>query len=235
MTSDNQDPGKKPDPAYQGAKPASFSDMPQDYGFFGPAGLFTPSHAMSALLAQNWWVVALRGVFTLLFGVIAILLPGVTLAALALLFAAYMLVDGILAIVAGLRAAQRHERWGMLVLEGIIDIAAGVIVFLWPLISIIVFVYLMGAWAVISGALELFAAFRLNVAPGRWLMVLSGAVSVLWGLLLLLIHPLAGAMVITWWMGAYALFFGGALLGLAFRLRRLRDQMPRSGAVPQGT
>src|SRR4051794_34350351 len=85
------------------------------------------SSAMSALLAQNWWAVALRGAFAVLFGFVALFLPGVTIASLVLLFAAYMLVDGVFAIVSAVRAAAHHERWGLLVLEGVCDIAAGAV------------------------------------------------------------------------------------------------------------
>ena len=206
--------GTKADPAYQGAKPGAFTLEGAGIGF--GAGLDEP--AMNALLARNWWVIALRGVFAIIFGVIAVLLPGVTLAALVLLFAAYMLVDGVLALVAGLRAAERHERWGWLALEGIADLVAGVIAIVWPLITVLAFVYLMGVWAIVSGALLLSATIRLQLTHGKWLMGLGGVVSVIWGILLILM-PIVGALVLTWWMGAYALFFGGALLVLAFRLR----------------
>lgn len=229
-----QAPGVSPnDPAYQGAKPgATTADA---WGALGATGddASLQSNVMSAALARNWWAIALRGVFAILFGIIAILLPGVTLASLVLLFAAYMVVDGIFAIVAAVRAAQRHERWGLLVFEGIADFAAGAIALLWPLITILTFVYLMGAWAIVSGVLLWAAAFRLNLTHGRWFMVLSGAISVVWGFLLLF-WPFTGAIVLTWFMGGYALFFGVALLVLAFRLRRARDQLPPASAMPQG-
>ncbi len=142
-------------------------------------------NAMSNLLAQNWWAIALRGVFAIIFGVIALLMPGAALLAFVLLFAAYMLLDGILAIVAGVRAAQRHARWGWLIFEGILDLIAGGIAVVWPLITIIAFVFLMGAWAIVTGALLFGASFRLNIPHGRWLMALAGAVSVIWGFLLI--------------------------------------------------
>jgi uncharacterized membrane protein HdeD (DUF308 family) len=92
----------------------------------------------------------------------------------------------------------------------------------------------MGAWAIVTGALMFGASFRLNIAHGRWLMALAGAVSMIWGVLLI-IWPLIGAVVLTWWIAAYALFFGVALLVLAFRLRsRRRDAVAPSGAVPRG-
>ena len=189
--------------------------------------------AMSNLLAQNWWAIALRGVFAIIFGLIALFMPGAALLALVLLFAAYMLVDGILAIIAAVRAARHHERWGWLIVEGVVDLIAGGIAVVWPLATVIAFVLLMGAWAIVTGALLFGASFRLNIAHGRWLMALAGAVSMIWGVLLI-IWPLIGAVVLTWWIAAYALFFGVALLVLAFRLRGRRDAVVPSGAVPRG-
>ena len=182
------------------------------------------SDAMSARLWRNWWLIALRGVFAFLFGLIALFMPVVSLAALVLLFAAYMGVDGIVAIIAAVGAARRHERWGWRVFEGIADLIAGAIAFLWPLVTILAFVLLMGAWAIVSGALLAAAAFRLHVTHGRWLMLVGGVISMIWGVLLIF-WPLAGALVLTWWMAAYALFFGVALLVLAFRLRRRRHEL----------
>jgi uncharacterized membrane protein HdeD (DUF308 family) len=190
-----------------------------------------PNDAMSALLARNWWAIALRGLAAILFGIIALLLPGVTMLALVLLFAAYMLVDGILAIVAGVRAARHHDRWGWLVFEGAIDLIAGAIAVAWPLVTVVAFVWLLAAWAILSGVVLFAASFRLNLARGRWLMTLGGAISVVWGVLLI-VWPLTGALVLTWWIAAYALFFGGALLFLAFRLRRRLHTLP-PGMLPQ--
>jgi uncharacterized membrane protein HdeD (DUF308 family) len=189
-----------------------------------PPDLREWTDAMTALLAQNWWAIALRGALAIVFGVIALFLPGPTIAALVLLFAAYMLVDGAFAIVAGVRAARRHERWGMLVLEAIIDFAAAAIALFAPIATVIGVVWLMAAWAIVSGVVLTAAMFRLQVAHGRWLMGLSGVLSVICGGLLL-IWPAAGAVVLTWWMGAYALVFGIALLALAFKLRRRRDKV----------
>jgi uncharacterized membrane protein HdeD (DUF308 family) len=186
---------------------------------------------MSALLARNWWVIALRGALAILFGVIALFLPEATMLALVLLFAAYMLVDGVLAIVAGVRAARRHDRWGWLILEGAIDLIAGGIAVVWPLVTIVAFVWLLAAWAIVSGVILFAASFRLNLAHGRWLMTLGGAISVVWGVLLI-IWPLTGALVLTWWIAGYALFFGGVLLFLAFRLRRRLHTLP-PGMLPQ--
>ena len=184
-----------------------------------------PHVRMRAVLVANWWAVALRGVFAVLFGLLALLVPGATISVLVLLYAAYMLADGILAIVAAVRAASHHERWGLLVLEGVADIVAGMIAFAWPAITVLVFVTLLAAWAVISGALLLCAAFRLDAAHGRWWMALGGIASIVWGVLLFL-APAAGALVLTWWLGAYSLLFGILLLVLAFRLRAHRGARP---------
>src|SRR5881227_4467527 len=107
-------------------------------------GRLAGNDAMSNLLAQNWWAIALRGVFAIVFGIIALLMPGAALLAFVLLFAAYMLVDGVFSIIAGVRAAQRHERWGWLIFEGILDFIAGGIAVVWPVITIVAFVFLMG-------------------------------------------------------------------------------------------
>jgi uncharacterized membrane protein HdeD (DUF308 family) len=179
--------------------------------------VFPADGTRSQMLARNWWLVALRGLLAQIFGIIAILLPGVTIAALVLLFAAYMLVDGVFAIIGGVRAARRHERWGLLIFEGIANLVAGGIAIVWPLITIVAFIYLLAAWAIVSGGLVFAAALRLQLEHGRWLLRFGGLVSLIWGLLLLF-WPLAGAVALAWWMGAYALLFGVTLLVLAFRL-----------------
>jgi uncharacterized membrane protein HdeD (DUF308 family) len=172
-------------------------------------------------------------VLAILLGVVAVLLPGPTLAALVLLFAAYMVVDGVLAIIAAVRAARRRQRWGWLIFEGVVDLAAAAIAFLFPIATIFAFVLLLGAWAIVSGAMLWAAAFRLNLAHGRWLMAFGGIVSVIWGFLLIL-WPAIGALALTLWIGAYALIFGVALLVLAFRLRRRAHEAPPAGALPHG-
>ena len=198
-----------------------------------PAGAGDP--AMCAVLAENWWAMALRGVFGILFGLIALFAPGPTILSLVLLFSAYMLVDGVFGIISAVRAAGRHERWGLLLLEGLVNIAAGVVAFLLPGLTVIVFVLLMAAWALVSGGLMLGAAFKLTQQHGRWWLALGGVVSMIYGVLLA-IAPLIGALVLTWWLGAYALAFGVILLVLAFRLRGQKNQGTDSGTpLPQDT
>ena len=188
----------------------------------GPARL----DAMSAVLARNWWLVALRGLLAILFGVIAFIAPGAFVLSLVLFFAAYMLVDGLVGIVAAVRAAQRHERWGFLLLEGLLDIVVGVAAFLVPAAAVWAFVLLVAAWALLSGGLMIAAAFRLHAHYGRWWLGLGGVVSVLFGIVLL-INPGMSALVLTWWLGAYAVAFGVMLLILGFRLRSRHTEAGR--------
>jgi uncharacterized membrane protein HdeD (DUF308 family) len=190
--------------------------------------------ALSEVLADNWWAVGLRGLLGILFGLICLLTPGIAVGAFVILFSAYMLVDGVFAIISGIKAARSGERWGLLILEGIVDIAAGVVAFLWPLITLVALTWLIAIWAIVSGALMLGAAFTLNIDHGRWWLALGGIASVIFGILLV-IEPLVGAVVLTMWIGAYALVFGVFLLILAFQLHSRKEERartaPASGAA----
>ncbi|HST90940.1 MAG TPA: DUF308 domain-containing protein, partial [Brevundimonas sp.] len=136
-------------------------------GTSSPTGSFDRTQAMSALLAQNWWAIALRGAFAIMFALIAFFWPGATLLSFVLFFSAYMLVDGVFGIVAGVRAASNHQRWGLLVLEGILNILVGIVAFLMPGLTVVFFVTLMAVWSLITGILMIVAAFKLNPAFGR--------------------------------------------------------------------
>lgn len=169
-------------------------------------------------LARNWWAIMVRGVAAVIFGIIALLLPTQAVIVLALVFGFYLLVDGVFDLVAAIRAAARQERWGPLVAEGVLDIVVGVLALAWPATLIVASVWVIGAWALVTGILLLLAAFRLSSGHGNWLMGLGGVLSIVWGVLLAL-WPLAGAVVLTIWLGVYALLFGIALIALAFKLR----------------
>src|ERR1700716_957223 len=146
---------------------------------------------LGAALARNWWLIALRGVLGVIFGVIALLMPITTILALVLLFSAYMIVDGAFAVYASIRAAHQGESWGLLLLQGIASLAAGAIAFVWPGITVLAFVLLIAAWAIVSGCLMLAAAFRTD--NGRWWLALGGAAALLYGILMI-VAPLAGAV-----------------------------------------
>jgi uncharacterized membrane protein HdeD (DUF308 family) len=186
--------------------------------------------AMSGVLARNWWAVALRGVAAILFGLVALFATGPTLLSLVLVFAAVMLADGVFNIVAAVRSAHRHERWGTLILLGVTSLIAAAIAIFAPGLTVIAFVYLMAAWAVVCGAFSIAAAVRLRHDHGRWWLGLTGALSIAAGVLLG-IEPLIGAIVLAWWLGVYALVFGASLLVLAFRLRERRHAAAH-GATP---
>lgn len=182
--------------------------------------------ALSEVLAERWWAVGLRGILAIIFGLLCLLTPGIAIGALVLLFAAYMLVDGVFAIISGIRAARSGERWGLLILEGVVDLAAGAIAVIWPAITLVALVWIVAIWAIVSGALMLAAAFALNRDYGRWLLALGGIASLVFGILLIL-EPLIGAVVLTLWIGAYAVVFGVLLLVLGFQLHSKREAQLR--------
>jgi uncharacterized membrane protein HdeD (DUF308 family) len=182
--------------------------------------------ALSEVLADSWWAVGLRGILGILFGLICLLTPGLALEVFVILFAAYMLVDGVFAIASGIKAARNGERWGMLILEGIVDLAAGAVAVLWPAITLVALIWIVAIWAIVSGALMLWASFILNLDHGRWWLALGGIASLIFGILLV-IQPLIGAVVLTLWIGAYALVFGIFLLILAFQLHSKKEERER--------
>jgi uncharacterized membrane protein HdeD (DUF308 family) len=174
---------------------------------------------MKLVLAENWWSLAIRGLVALIVGAIAFVWPGITLAALVILFGAYALIDGVVSLAGAWRASRAHERWGVLLLEGIAGIVAAVIAILWPGITAYALVVLIAAWALVTGAFEIAAAVRLRKhISGEWLLALSGVVSILFGFLIIA-FPLAGALAIAYMVGIYAFVFGLLLLALGFRLR----------------
>jgi uncharacterized membrane protein HdeD (DUF308 family) len=179
---------------------------------------------MIDVLAKNWWAIGIRGALGILFGLIALFLPGATMLLLVLVFAAYAFLDGVLGIVSAVRAARENERWGYLVLEGLVDIAAAAVAVLWPGITVVAFVFVIAFWAIVTGVLELMAAFRLDFIDGRGWLVFGGIVSILYGALLIA-APMIGAVVLTWWLGAYALVFGVCLVMLAFKLRARLEKL----------
>ncbi|HEV7366685.1 MAG TPA: HdeD family acid-resistance protein [Gemmatimonadales bacterium] len=180
-------------------------------------------------LSRNWWAVSLRGLAGILFGIITFFAPGISLAALVLLFGAYALVDGVLAIVSAVRR-RGADRWWLLLLEGLVGIAAGVLTFLWPGITALALLYVIAAWALVTGAFEIAAAIRLRKAiSGEWLLALSGIFSIALGVLLVL-FPGPGALAVTIWIGAYAFVFGALLFALGLRLRGLGS--PRTRGEP---
>jgi uncharacterized membrane protein HdeD (DUF308 family) len=184
--------------------------------FFGSPPDFDLS--LSRTLAHNWWVIAARGVLGLVIGLIAFLFPGPTLLSLVGLFALYLIIDGGFAIAAAVRAGRGDKRFGLLIFEGIVGIVAGVIAAAMPGLTVLVFVGLLAAWAIVSGALEVRAAYKLAEDHGRWWLAIGGVVSLIFGVVLIA-APVFGALVVSWWVGAYATLFGSSMLVLAYKLR----------------
>ena len=161
-----------------------------------------------------WWALVIRGIAAIIFGLIALVLPGITLIVLIALYGAYAIVNGVAELIGAFQAAERHRRWWPLVLEGIVSILAGIVAFVWPGITALVLVLIIGAWAIITGVLEVIAGLRF----GSWLLDLAGVISVLFGIFLV-VSPGAGALSLLWLIGVYALVFGILLLVHGISLR----------------
>jgi uncharacterized membrane protein HdeD (DUF308 family) len=170
---------------------------------------------------RNWWLLALRGALAVVFGIIAFVWPGLTLEALVLLFGAYAFLEGVGVFGFGLMAASDHQQWWPLVLSGILGIAVGVLTFMQPGAMALAIVYLIGAWAIVTGLLELVAAIRLrDVISNEWLMGLSAVFSIIFGVLVLA-QPSSGAVALVYLFGFYAVLAGISQISLGFRLRNL--------------
>jgi uncharacterized membrane protein HdeD (DUF308 family) len=188
---------------------------------------------MLAYLSRYWWTVVLRGAIAVVFGVVALIWPDITVRVLVLLFGFYALLDGLLALAALLVGGNLvSERRGWLIVEGIAGIAAGVIAFLWPEITALVLLYLIAAWAIATGVLEVAVAIWLRrELRGEWLLALAGIVSVVFGVFLI-VRPSEGAIAVVWLIGIFAILFGAALIGLGLRLRRLGGALRGSAWPP---
>ena len=171
-------------------------------------------------LAANWWSFVLRGVLAVLFGLIAWLMPHIALGALILLFGAYAIVDGIFNIVAAFRrTGDDRAPWWALLVSGIVSLIAGFVAFFYPGLTALALVFVIAGWAIATGVMSIVAAVRLRrQIEGEWLLALSGALSVVFGVLAA-IFPGAGALAILIWIGAYAIVFGITLIVLGLRLR----------------
>ena len=178
---------------------------------------------ITSFLAQSAWVPILRGIVAVLFGGMALFWPGIALPVLIALFGIYAFIDGILALFSAFRMAGRHDPWIALMLEGIVGIAAGIIVFRTPGLAAVALLYCVGAWAIVTGCLEIVAAFELRkYISGEWALGLSGLISILFGWLLLA-QPLAGLVTLVWIIGLYAVFFGILMIYGGIQLRRLAN------------
>ena len=169
---------------------------------------------------RAWWLVLLRGIAAILFGVLAWTWPGVTLLTLALLWGAYALVDGIAALWGGWQAKDGGKPMWQVVVIGLLGIAVGIFTFVSPALTAIALLILIAVWAIANGVFEIAAAIRLRKEiANEWLLILSGAVSILFGGWLIY-NPGAGALALIWLIGAFAIAYGVLLVALAVRLRK---------------
>jgi uncharacterized membrane protein HdeD (DUF308 family) len=184
---------------------------------------------MITTLARNWWALVLRGVLALLFGLAAFVWPGLTILSLTFVFGFYALLDGIFALVAAW-SNRSHERWWVLLLEGLLGIAAGVIAFMSPGITALALLTVIAVWAILTGLMEIIAAIRLRrEIENEWWLGLGGLASVVFGVLLL-IWPDSGLVTISWIIGAYAIAFGIMMLMLGFRLQGVQKTIEQQTA-----
>jgi len=184
-----------------------------------------------SVLHANWWVLALRGLAAVLFGLLTFLLPGLTLLVLVTWFGIYCLVNGLLTLLTAFRRNRSQPRWWALALEGVASLLAGIATLAWPGITWVVLLALAALWAIVTGGLQVATAIRLRQQiTGEWALIVSGLLSIIFGVLLWL-APLTGTLVLSWWLGAYAFAFGIMLSVLAFRLRRAASPAPRGGQL----
>jgi uncharacterized membrane protein HdeD (DUF308 family) len=174
---------------------------------------------MLTLFGQSWWTLALRGAIAVLFGIIALIWPGATLLATVIMFGSYSLMDGILMIVMSVRDTRAHRQWWVLLLGGLVGLGAGIAALVWPSITAVALLYIIAAWAMVTGVLEIVVAILLRKEiQGEWVLIARGLLSLLFGLAMA-IWPGAGALAVIWWIGGYAIVVGVLSVVLAFTLR----------------
>ncbi len=182
-------------------------------------------------LARNWWVLLIRGILAVIFGIIALINPAVTLAVLVLYIGAWYLVDGIFSIITSLTAPKGYRGWVWLLVSGVSGVIIGLITFFMPGVTAVVLLYYVIAWLVVTGVMQVIAGIRLRKEiSGEFFLITGGILSVLLGLYFL-VNPGAGALAFIWLIGAYALVFGVVMMITAFRLRSWRGGGGRTTAA----
>jgi uncharacterized membrane protein HdeD (DUF308 family) len=177
---------------------------------------------MLSTILQRWWILLLRGISATVFGVLAIVWPGITLFTLVIIYGVVALIDGIAGIALGMSGGVEGRPWWEMILLGLLGIIAGAVAFLWPGLTAVVLLIVIALWAIIRGILEIIGAITLRkIIQGEWLLILSGVLSIGFGVLLLL-QPAAGALAVMWLIGIYMIAFGITTMALSLRLRRLR-------------
>ena len=175
------------------------------------------------VMANNWWVPLLRGIAAVIFGLMALFWPGLTVYLLLIVFGAYAIFDGLMAVIVAFQRKSEDDGWWTWALDGALSIIIGLMALFWPEATALALVIWMAVWAVVGGIFRIIAAFRLRAEiEGEWALGLSGLFLLIWGVLMAMI-PAAGLLSIAWLIGLFALLIGVAMIALAFRLRGLRD------------
>jgi uncharacterized membrane protein HdeD (DUF308 family) len=173
----------------------------------------------SSILSRFWWMTLLRGVVSILFGILIFTQPGISLKALTLLFGAFVLVDGVTNVISAFGGRKQNESWWLLLLVGLCGIGVGILTFTSPAITTIVLMFYIAAWAIASGLLEIVAAIRLRKEiKGEWWLALSGLLSVAFGVFLMA-RPGVGVLAVLWTIGVFSIAFGIVLVVFSFRSR----------------
>ncbi|GAB3658946.1 HdeD family acid-resistance protein [Actinocorallia lasiicapitis] len=176
-------------------------------------------------LARNWWLLALRGAFAILFGIVAWVWPGITVWALAILFGAYALVDGVIAVAQAIGGGSPGQSRGWLAFAGVCGIGLGLLALIWPGVTAFALIMVIGAWAVVTGIFEIIAAIAMRKEiDGEWWNVAAGVVSVLFGGMLLF-WPASGGLALIWVIGLFSIVFGIAMVIAGFRLKGAANKM----------
>lgn len=181
---------------------------------------------LAGALIRNWWVLLLRGIISIIFGLMLWTLPTVaSIETLVLVFGIFVLADGLLQIWTAIMERKEHENWVLLLLLGVVSIVAGVMTFAVPGITAIVLLFYIAAWAIAKGVLEIIAAIRLRKEiTGEWLLILGGIFSIIFGGFLMT-NPAAGAVALIWVIATYTFVFGAAFVALSFKLKRLKHTL----------
>jgi uncharacterized membrane protein HdeD (DUF308 family) len=183
-----------------------------------PTHTLTPPSLLNTL-ARYWWLLVLRGIAAIVFGILAFIWPGITLFTLILFWGAFTLVDGVLSLAHAVMGGNMGSRWG-LALVGLAGIAAGILTFMWPGVTALVLLWFIAAWSIVLGIFQIIGAIQLRKEiDNEWTLILSGVVSVLFGVILF-VAPGAGALGLIWMIGAFALIFGVLMVMAGLRLKK---------------
>lgn len=181
--------------------------------------MVTAETRLASLFSNAWWLLLLRGLLAIAFGVLTWIQPGLSLVSLVLVFGAFTLADGVLGVWTAIRGRKEDEHWWVMLIWGLASVVVGLLALMVPGVTTLVLLFYIAAWAIVTGAMQIVAAIRLRKEiTGEWWLVLGGVLSVAFGVLLLA-QPGAGALALLWLIATYAVLFGVLMVLLAFKVR----------------